>query len=399
VKCLAMHAFSGDFFAVKSMRKSKLRTENMSIKVRRERDILVKVSGAGEHIGRREASVSPALTEGTGNKGGVKVSPFIGKLLYAVQSEFDAHFVLEYICGGTLANYLSSDGCIRSEDSMRFYITEIVMAIDYLHSIDVVHRDIKPENILLTSTGHIKIIDFGLSNHFKVEERDRNLGSGSSSTSSGKESLGTSTSSGGVNSTESYLSLQDLRSENGQLYSEVGSYQYMAPEIITNAGHTQAVDWWSLGVLVFEMLKGYTPFRGIDNQATMDNIILRRINWERGSEDTIGSLSMPAKALIESLLEKDQTARLGARGANEVKDHEFFRTCNWEQVERLQQKPPFIPRSARANGGAMEFVSASTPHGVTENSKSCSIWPKFEYVNFKLLREFSEDAFLKALRP
>jgi len=284
---------------------------------------------------------------------------------------------------------------------VRFYVSEIVMAIEYLHSIDIVHRDIKPDNILLTSAGHIKIIDFGLSNYFRIEERDRNLGSGSSSASSGKESLGTSASSGGVNSTESYLSLQDLRSENGQLYSEVGSYQYMAPEIITNAGHTQTVDWWSLGVLVFEMLKGYTPFRGQDYQATMDNIILRKINWEGGHEDTVGSLSMPANNLIEIFLEKDPTARLGARGANEVKDHEFFRTCNWEQVEKLQQKPPFIPRSARAraNANVMEFISASFPNGSIENSKSPSIWPKFEFVNFKSLREDSEEAFSKALRP
>lgn len=220
--------------------------------------------------------------------------PFIVNLHFAFQTDKKLYMILDYVNGGELFFHLKKEGKF-SDERVRMYAAEIVLALAHLHSFEIVYRDLKPENILLDSDGHICITDFGLSKEISVEE-------------------GTGT--------------------------FCGTPEYLAPEVLNGKGHGTQVDWWSLGTLIFEMLTGLPPFYS-NNINVMYNKILR------GELKFPASVSPEAQSLIEGLLTRDPKLRLGTNsfkdGAADIKAHPWFSSIDWAKLERRELEAPFKP--------------------------------------------------------
>ncbi|XP_057207720.1 ribosomal protein S6 kinase alpha-4-like [Triplophysa rosa] len=187
-----------------------------------------------------------------------------------------------------------------SEDEVRIYVGEIILALEHLHKLGIVYRDIKLENILLDSDGHVVLTDFGLSKEFLEEEKERT-------------------------------------------YSFCGTIEYMAPEIIRGkAGHGKVVDWWSLGILMFELLTGASPFTLEGERNSQSEVSKRILRCEPPFPSIIGPL---AQDLLRKLLVKDPHKRLGSgpRGAEEIKSHPFFKGLNWSELAEKKVASPFRP--------------------------------------------------------
>lgn len=199
--------------------------------------------------------------------------------------------LLEFVAGGELFSYLRAAGRFSGPTSC-FYAAEIVCALEYLHSKHIVYRDLKPENLLLDSQGHLKITDFGFSK--KLTDRTWTL---------------------------------------------CGTPEYLAPEIIQSKGHNKAVDWWALGVLIYEMLAGFPPFFDDNPFGIYEKILSGRIEWPKHMDPI-------AKDLIKKLLIADRTKRLGnmRQGADDVKRHRWFKLVEWPLVPQRALTPPIRPR-------------------------------------------------------
>ena len=221
--------------------------------------------------------------------------PFIVGLKMAFQSRDKLYFVLDYCAGGELFFHLSKVGKF-SESRAAFYAAEIVLALEYIHQLDIVYRDLKPENVLLDARGHVRLTDFGLS----------------------KE--GISCSSSGAN-------------------SFCGTPEYLAPEILNRQGHGNAVDWWSLGALLFEMLTGLPPFYCRDRERLFQKIRQGHLEYPK-------SLSHRATDLLKGLLTKDPTKRLGSgeKDAKPIKNHVFFSGIGWQKLASGETPPPWDPK-------------------------------------------------------
>ncbi|KAI1179777.1 Pkinase-domain-containing protein [Nemania sp. FL0916] len=254
--------------------------------------------------------------------------PFIVTLYHSFQSEDHLYLCMEYCSGGEFFRALQTrPGKCIPEDDARFYAAEVTAALEYLHLMGFIYRDLKPENILLHQSGHIMLSDFDLS---------KQSGPGGKPTMiMGKN--GASTSSLPTIDTKSCIA-------NFRTNSFVGTEEYIAPEVIKGSGHTSAVDWWTLGILIFEMLYGTTPFKGKNRNATFSNILREEVSFpEHSGAPQISNL---CKSLIRKLLIKDETRRLGARaGASDIKTHAFFRTTQWALIRHM--KPPIVPHAGR----------------------------------------------------
>ncbi|KFY41699.1 hypothetical protein V494_02839 [Pseudogymnoascus sp. VKM F-4513 (FW-928)] len=255
--------------------------------------------------------------------------PFIVTLYHSFQSEDHLYLCMEYCSGGEFFRALQTrPGKCIPEDDARFYAAEVTAALEYLHLMGFIYRDLKPENILLHQSGHIMLSDFDLSKQ---------------SDPGGKPTMiigrnGTNTNSLPTIDTKSCIN-------NFRTNSFVGTEEYIAPEVIKGCGHTSAVDWWTLGILVYEMLYGTTPFKGKNRNATFANILRDDVPFPEGSGNP--QISNLCKSLIRKLLIKDENRRLGARaGASDVKTHPFFRTTQWALIRHM--KPPMIPHQGRA---------------------------------------------------
>ncbi|KAK4241057.1 kinase-like domain-containing protein [Achaetomium macrosporum] len=254
--------------------------------------------------------------------------PFIVTLYHSFQSEDYLYLCMEYCSGGEFFRALQTrpGKCISEEDA-RFYAAEVTAALEYLHLMGFIYRDLKPENILLHQSGHIMLSDFDLSKQ---------------SDPGGKPTMilgknGTSSNSLPTIDTKSCIA-------NFRTNSFVGTEEYIAPEVIRGSGHTSAVDWWTLGILIYEMLYGTTPFKGKNRNATFANILREDIPFpDHAGAPQISNL---CKSLIRKLLIKDENRRLGARaGASDIKSHPFFRTTQWALIRHM--KPPIIPHQGR----------------------------------------------------
>ncbi|XP_026878787.2 ribosomal protein S6 kinase alpha-2 isoform X1 [Electrophorus electricus] len=223
--------------------------------------------------------------------------PFIVKLHYAFQTEGKLYLILDFLRGGDLFTRLSKEVMFTEED-VKFYLAELALALDHLHSLGIIYRDLKPENILLDEEGHIKITDFGLS----------------------KEAI----------------------DHDKRAYSFCGTIEYMAPEVVNRRGHTQSADWWSFGVLMFEMLTGSLPFQGKDRKETMALILKAKLGMPQ-------FLSSEVQSLLRALFKRNPANRLGAgpEGVEEIKSHPFFTTIDWKKLYRKEIKPPFKPAVGR----------------------------------------------------
>lgn len=219
--------------------------------------------------------------------------PFIVDLIYAFQTGGKLYLILEYLSGGELFMHLEREG-IFLEDTASFYLAEIVLALEHLHSEGIIYRDLKPENILLDAHGHVKLTDFGLC----------------------KESV----------------------QEGTMTHTFCGTIEYMAPEILTRSGHGKAVDWWSLGALMYDMLTGAPPFTAENRKKTIDKILKGKLNLPP-------YLTPDARDLIRKLLKRQVSARLGSgpEDAEALKHHPFFRLMNWPEVVARKLEPPFKP--------------------------------------------------------
>ncbi|KAF9008886.1 kinase-like domain-containing protein [Cyathus striatus] len=238
--------------------------------------------------------------------------PFIVTLYHSFQSEGYLYFCMEYCMGGEFFRALQTrPGKCLPEDAARFYAAEVVAALEYLHLMGFIYRDLKPENILLHQSGHIMLSDFDLAKQ-----------------SNGQASC--------------QVPLVDTMSctANFRTNSFVGTEEYIAPEVIAAQGHTAAVDWWTLGILIYEMIYATTPFKGAERNETFSNIRLKAVQFR----DT-PKISHAAKDCVVRLLDKNEKTRLGSRtGASEVKQHKWFMKINWGLLRNT--RPPIIPTSS-----------------------------------------------------
>ncbi|XP_063810787.1 ribosomal protein S6 kinase alpha-1 isoform X2 [Pseudophryne corroboree] len=219
--------------------------------------------------------------------------PFVVRLHYAFQTEGKLYLILDFLRGGDLFTRLSKEVMFTEED-VKFYLAELALGLDHLHSLGIIYRDLKPENILLDEEGHIKLTDFGLSKEAIDHEK--------------------------------------------KAYSFCGTVEYMAPEVVNRQGHTHSADWWSYGVLMFEMLTGSLPFQGKDRKETMTLILKAKLGMPQ-------FLSSEAQGLLRCLFKRNPVNRLGSGtdGAEEIKRHPFFSTIDWNKLFRREISPPFKP--------------------------------------------------------
>ncbi|KAJ2999532.1 hypothetical protein HDV02_002679 [Globomyces sp. JEL0801] len=202
----------------------------------------------------------------------------------------NVYLLEEYVIGGEMFSHLRRAGRFSNEMT-KFYASEIVLALQYLHDMDIVYRDLKPENLLLDKDGHIKIADFGFAKI--VPDRTWTL---------------------------------------------CGTPEYLAPEIIQSRGHGKAVDWWALGILIFEMLAGYPPFFDDNAFGIYEKILAGRIVFPP-------HFHPDGRAIIKHLLTADLTNRLGnlAGGSEEVKQHRWFNGVIWQDVFERKIQAPIVP--------------------------------------------------------
>ncbi|CAI4726083.1 AGK_G0047700.mRNA.1.CDS.1 [Saccharomyces cerevisiae] len=241
--------------------------------------------------------------------------PFIVTLYHSFQSEDYLYLCMEYCMGGEFFRALQTrkTKCI-CEDDARFYASEVTAALEYLHLLGFIYRDLKPENILLHQSGHIMLSDFDLSIQAKDSKVPVVKGSA-----------------------QSTLVDTKICSDGFRTNSFVGTEEYIAPEVIRGNGHTAAVDWWTLGILIYEMLFGFTPFKGDNTNETFTNILKNEVSFPNNNE-----ISRTCKDLIKKLLTKNESKRLGCKmGAADVKKHPFFKKVQWSLLRN--QEPPLIP--------------------------------------------------------
>ncbi|KAK9807282.1 hypothetical protein WJX73_007625 [Symbiochloris irregularis] len=212
--------------------------------------------------------------------------PYIVTLRYSFQTATKLYLVLDFINGGHLFFQLYRAG-IFDEQLARLYTAEIVLAISHLHSLNTIHRDLKPENVLLDSEGHIKVTDFGLA--------------------------------------------KGNMDAQGRTNSFIGTMEYMAPEVIDGRGHGKAVDWWSMGILLFEMLCGMPPFRAKGRQQLQKQILSSKLKLPP-------YLSSEAQSLVKALLTREPSKRLGygPSGSADVQKHPFFKVIKWDALMQRQ---------------------------------------------------------------
>ncbi|XP_019431657.1 PREDICTED: probable serine/threonine protein kinase IREH1 isoform X1 [Lupinus angustifolius] len=298
---LAKKRTTGDLFAIKVLKKADMIRKNAVESILAERDILITVR-----------------------------NPFVVRFFYSFTCRENLYLVMEYLNGGDLYSLLRNLGCI-DEEVARVYIAEVVLALEYLHSLRVVHRDLKPDNLLIAHDGHVKLTDFGLSKVGLINSTD-DL-SGPAVCTFVSSILGED---------EPRLPTSEHQQELRKKRSAVGTPDYLAPEILLGTGHGYTADWWSVGVILFELLVGIPPFNAEHPQSIFDNILNRKIPWPAVPEE----MSPEAHDLIDRLLTEDPNQRLGARGASEVKEHVFFKDINWDTLAR--QKAAFVPASESA---------------------------------------------------
>jgi len=218
--------------------------------------------------------------------------PFLVNLFSCFQTKSHVCFVMEYAAGGDLMMHIHAD--VFTEPRTVFYTACVVLGLQYLHENKIIYRDLKLDNLLLDTEGYVKIADFGLC----------------------KEGMGYGDRTG----------------------TFCGTPEFLAPEVLTETSYTRAVDWWGLGVLIFEMLVGESPFPGDDEEEVFDSIVNDEVRYPR-------FLSLEAIAIMRRLLRKNPERRLGAseRDAEDVKKQAFFRNVNWEDLLMRRVPPPFVP--------------------------------------------------------
>uniref|UniRef100_A0A126X2W0 non-specific serine/threonine protein kinase n=1 Tax=Neckera douglasii TaxID=140378 RepID=A0A126X2W0_9BRYO len=316
---------TGFVFAMKAMDKNVMMHRNKVHRARAERDIL-------------------ALMD----------HPFLPTLYATFQTQTHICLITDFCPGGELFLLLERQPRkVFTEDAVRFYAAEVVIALEYLHCVGVVYRDLKPENVLLRENGHIQLTDFDLSfltsaKPLLVEQDDIPLNRRKKM----KRPL------------PPIFFAEPVTPSN----SFVGTEEYIAPEIITGQGHSSAVDWWALGILIYEMLYGRTPFRGKNRQKTFTNVLQKDIIFPASTP-----VSLQVRQLMRDLLQRSPLKRLGSyRGASDIKTHPFFKGINWALIRNIVPPPLEAP---------IELISAKLESAKAAESME---WDEFEASTFKV---------------
>lgn len=249
--------------------------------------------------------------------------PFLPTLYTSFQTSTHVCLITDFCPGGELFAVLDKQPMkLFKEESARFYAAEVIIGLEYLHCLGIIYRDLKPENILLQKDGHVVLTDFDLSFMASCKPQIIKPPPPKSRRRSRSQS-------------PPIFVAEPVTQSN----SFVGTEEYIAPEIITGAGHSSAIDWWALGILLYEMLYGRTPFRGKNRQKSFANILHKDLTFPSSIP-----VSLAARQLINALLCKDPTIRLGSKaGANEIKHHPFFRGINWPLIRCMNPPPLDVP--------------------------------------------------------
>lgn len=286
---------SGELFAIKAMEKSLMLNRNKVHRACAEREILA-----------------------------ILDHPFLPTLYASFQTKTHVCLVTDFCPGGELFLLLDRQPMkVFSEETAKFYLAEIVVALEYLHCQGIIYRDLKPENVLLQKNGHVVLTDFDLS--FITSCKPQLI---RPAKPPGKRRKNKPV-------PPPFFVAEPVNTSN----SFVGTEEYIAPEVITGAGHSSAVDWWAVGILLYEMIYGRTPFRGKNRQKTFANVLHKDLTFPSSIP-----ASLAARQLINGLLHRDPANRLGSNsGAHEIKKHSFFRGINWPLVRDMAPPPLEAP--------------------------------------------------------
>ncbi|KAL6629491.1 hypothetical protein ACP70R_029256 [Stipagrostis hirtigluma subsp. patula] len=340
VYLVELRGADGALFAMKVMDKGSLAGRNKMARARTEREIL----GLLDH-------------------------PFLPTLYSHFETDKFCCLLMEFCSGGNLHSLRQRQPNKRfTEDAARFYASEVLLALEYLHMLGVVYRDLKPENVLVREEGHIMLSDFDLSLRCSVSPAlvrspsgragggglahgcmlprivlPAKRGKKKSKGDKGKAKLDAPAGKKPPPPTTLEFTAEPTGARS---MSFVGTHEYLAPEIIRGEGHGSAVDWWTFGVFLYELLHGSTPFKGSGNRATLFNVVAQPLRFPDAPP-----VSAAARDLIRGLLAKEPQNRLAShRGAAEVKQHPFFEGVNWALVRSAQ--PPFVPGDGGVDGAA-----------------------------------------------
>ncbi|XP_071703126.1 probable serine/threonine protein kinase IRE4 isoform X2 [Rutidosis leptorrhynchoides] len=327
---LARKRTTGDLFAIKMLKKMDMLRKNDIEKIVSERNILITIR-----------------------------NPFVVRFFYSFTSKDYLYLVMEYLNGGDLFSLLRTVGCLE-EDVARIYIAELVLAIEYLQSLGIVHRDLKPDNILIAHDGHIKLTDFGLSK------------------------IGLMNSTGDLTRPElTQVAVSNDHHVNNEWSvdrrerSAAGTPDYLAPEILLGTEHGYAADWWSVGVILFELITGTPPFNSDHPERIFYNILNAKIPWPSIPDE----MSVEAQDMINRFLIHDPNQRLGSHGSSEVKAHPFFKGVNWDtlamqkvafvpQPDGIDDTSYFVSRHSRSSSGTLDDQDCSDE--TSDTSEFCS---------------------------
>ncbi|GER52794.1 protein kinase [Striga asiatica] len=368
------------FFAMKVMDKGSLASRNKLLRAQTEREIL----GLLDH-------------------------PFLPTLYTYFETDKFYCLVMEFCSGGNLHTLRQKQPYKHfTEEAARFFASQVLLALEYLHMLGIVYRDLKPENVLVREEGHIMLSDFDLSLRCSVyptlvKSSSVHSPSATSDLPSSSALLNDDNAIRGCMQPSSFLprllpkknrksksdfglgtghntnALPELMAEptNVRSMSFVGTHEYLAPEIIRGEGHGSAVDWWTFGIFLYELLHGTTPFKGAGNRATLFNVVGQPLKFPDAPH-----VSLQARDLIKGLLVKEPQKRIAyKRGATEIKQHPFFEGVNWALVRCAA--PPYVPEPV----DFAQFASKETDRKISENvgmeKKKSSSTDSSSYVEFE----------------
>uniref|UniRef100_A0A1A8HUF7 non-specific serine/threonine protein kinase n=2 Tax=Nothobranchius kuhntae TaxID=321403 RepID=A0A1A8HUF7_NOTKU len=367
--CLARKEDTGSLYAMKTLRKKDVLLRNQVAHVKAERDILAEAD-----------------------------NEWVVRLYYSFQDKENLYFVMEYIPGGDMMSLLIRLGIFK-EELAQFYIAELTCAVESVHKMGFIHRDIKPDNILIDRDGHIKLTDFGLCTGFRWTHDSKYYQSGDHERQDSMDFSKEWEDQANCRCSERLKPLERRKARQHQrclAHSLVGTPNYIAPEVLLRTGYTQLCDWWSVGVILYEMVVGQPPFLASTPLETQ----LKVINWKSTLHiPPQAKLTPEASDLIVKLC-RDPEDRLGKNGADEIKAHPFFKRIDFSSDLR-QQVAPYVPTIAHStdtsNFDPVDPEKLRSSNGEGNHNDTLSCWfrkgkhPEHAFYEFTFRRFFDDN--------